>query len=231
MNHSKIILIALCLLVIGFSTNCGTKASKNLTTIQENTKEENTSVFDFGNIENHTYTNDFFGFKIPYHTDWNVQDQEQMKHMVKMGHEIVAGDDESFKSLIKASEVNSAYLFTVFEHEVGTPVDFNSSFMAMAENVSYAPGIKRGEDYLLNVKRILKMSQLDYTFDEEIYEEKLDDVVFDVMKAYTKAGDIEITQIYYSIIKKGFSLCFITSYNTKEQKTKLESMIADVQMH
>lgn len=234
MKYQKNILIAISLFVLGFVTSCGTKTSKSLTTAPEKTEKDvivgETQQFDFGRIENQTYINDYFGLQIPYDENWFVQDQEQMKHLVKIGQEMVAGDDETFKSMIKASEVNSAYLFTIFQYEVGTPVDFNPSFMTIVENVSFAPGIKKGSDYLYNVKRMLEYSQMEYTFEDEIYEEKVDDVVFDVMVAKTQAGGVEISQKYYSTLRKGFVLSFISSFSTKEQKSELDAMIKEIKI-
>ncbi len=182
--------------------------------------------FDYGKVENNIYKNSFFDFNITLPSDWVVQTKEQNDDLVEMGKDLVAGNDENLKTAIEASEINSAYLLTVFKHKVGTAVKYNPSLMLVAENLKLAPGIKTGGDYLFQTKKFLKQSQVKYNhIDQEFKKVNLDNQEFYKMNLDLNHMDFSIKQSYYSTIKKGFSINAIISYATDEQKDELEKML------
>lgn len=122
--------------------------------------------FDFGKTENGSYKNDYFDMKVLFNPNWIVQDKQEMNNLAKIGNDLVFGDDENLKSMVKASQVNTAYLLAVFKHEVGAAVEYNPSFMIVAENTKNFPGIKNGEDYLFHAKNLLKQTQIPYSFEK-----------------------------------------------------------------
>jgi hypothetical protein len=110
--------------------------------------------FDYGHIENSKYINSYFDFEITIPTDWIVQSKEQMDNLSKTGAELVAGDDSKLKAVVKASEINTANLLAVYQYERGSAVEYNPSFMLVAENIINAPGIKTGSDYLFQTMTV-----------------------------------------------------------------------------
>lgn len=78
-----------------------------------------------------------------------------------------AGDNENLQAVINAADVNSVNLLFVFQHEVGTNVEFNPNFIVVAENLSHSPGIKNGRDYLVQAKKFLKQTQIQYAYIDE----------------------------------------------------------------
>ena len=182
--------------------------------------------FDYGKVENNVYNNSFFNFKASLPAEWIVQSKEQTENLVEKGKDIVAGEDDNLKAVIKASEINSAYLLTVFKYEVGAAVDYNPSLMLIAENLKLAPGIKKGSDYLFQTRKLLKQSQIQYNhIDNEFEKVKVGNYEFYKMELDLNHTGINIKQNYYSTISNGFSFSVIISFVTENQKKELEKIL------
>jgi len=178
--------------------------------------------FDYGRVENNKYFNSFFDFEITLPTDWIVQTKEQVKNMVKTDNTLVAGDDSNMKAVLKASEINSAYLLSVFQFERGSAVKYNPGLTLIAENVKNFPGIKSGSDYLYQSRKLMEKSQLKYDYiDKEFSKETINGTDFYKMNAEIKYMGLDIKQIYYSKIIKGFSFNAIISFINDKQKQDL----------
>ncbi|WP_196888726.1 hypothetical protein [Aureivirga sp. CE67] len=181
--------------------------------------------FDYGTVENGLYTNKFFEMTIPFNPNWNVQDAEMMRQLQKVGTDIITDGNENFtKAHLKAAEVNSANLLMVTRHEMGAPVDYNPSFIVVAENLKSSPGIKIGKDYLFHLKKNLSLTKLPYQFEKEVYKKRIGNEDFYVLEAKIENESITMGQIYYSCVKNGFSIGFIASYMTEEDKKDLEKI-------
>ncbi len=194
-----------------------------ITSCKTNSKPEN---FDYGKVENHIYRNAFFNLKISLPPEWIVQTKEQTEELVKKGSDLVTGDNNNLKAIIKASEVNSAYLLTLFKHEVGAAVNYNPGLILIAENLKQFPGIKNGADYLFHTRKFLKQSQIQYNnIDDNFEKVKISNQEFYKMDLDLNHGNLNIKQSYYSTIKNGFSINFILSYINNEQKKELEEIL------
>lgn len=187
--------------------------------------------FDYGKVENNEYVNSYFNVRMNIPEGWNVQAQEQIDHITKVGKDIVAGDDENMKAILKASDVNSANLLGVFQHEYGAAVSFNPNFMVIAENFQQAPGIRTGKEYLFHSRKLLAQSQFQYDhIDEDFGREVIDGVEFYTMNAAISMMGIDIRQIYYCTIIKGFSFNVIISYSTDQEKQVLLDVINSMKL-
>jgi len=188
--------------------------------------------FDYGHVENGKYLNSFFGFEVGVPANWVVQTKEQSDNLSAMGKEAFAGDNQNMKALISASEVNTANLLTVFKYEMGSPVDFNPSFIFVAENLKFAPGIKSGSDYLFQTRKLLKQSQMQFDYlDEEFTKVVISSHEFYVMNASINSGGTIINQRYYSTIQDGFCLSSVISFANDEQKSELEKVISTIKFN
>lgn len=198
-----------------------------LTILISGCKVENTpDNFDYGKVEGNKYVNSYFDLEMDVPADWFVQSQEQMENITKVGKDMVAGDDENMKAIVKASDVNTANLLGVFQHEYGSAVQFNPNFLVVAENVKAAPGMRTGSDYLFQSRRLLTQSQFQYDrIDETFEKETINGTDFYKMKAEVSLMGITIRQIYYSTILKDFSFNVIISYSSDEQKDALLKVI------
>lgn len=198
-----------------------------LTILISGCKVENTpDNFDYGKVEGNKYVNSYFDLEMDVPADWFVQSQEQMENITKVGKDMVAGDDENMKAIVKASDVSTANLLGVFQHEYGSAVQFNPNFLVVAENVKAAPGMRTGSDYLFQSRRLLTQSQFQYDrIDETFEKETINGTDFYKMKAEVSLMGITIRQIYYSTILKDFSFNVIISYSSDEQKDALLKVI------
>ncbi|MGB8490018.1 MAG: hypothetical protein WCE64_03085 [Bacteroidales bacterium] len=182
--------------------------------------------FDYGHVENGIYQNDYFDFNIKLPVNWVVQSKEQTENIANTGKKLVAGDDENMKAAIKASEINTANLLAVFQFELGSAVEYNPNIMIVAESVKYAPGIKNGSDYLFQARRMIEQGQFKYDYLSEKFEnEKINEIEFYKMDAKLNYMGLNIKQVYYSTVLKGFSLNVIISYISDEQKETLLNSI------
>ncbi|SFT42129.1 hypothetical protein SAMN05216474_0468 [Lishizhenia tianjinensis] len=186
--------------------------------------------FDFGQVSNGLYTNDYFEMEVHFDPNWAVQNKEEMNNLIEMGNELVSEGDEEMKKLIEASKVNTAYLLTVFKYEVGTPVEFNPSFMIIAENTKNFSRIKDGGDYLVEAKKTLKQTPMNYSFNKPVYEKIINNTSYHILEAELSYVGKSITQEYISTVKNGFSLLFTLSYSTEEEKSELYKVLNKIKM-
>ena len=190
----------------------------------QNGKPDN---FDYGSVnDEYVYTNSYFDCSLQLPKEWSIQSKEQRKEITDRGKDFVIGDNENLRSVVKASEINSANLLMAFEHELGTTVDFNPSISVIVENIKSFPGIKDGSDYLVQARRLMKQTQIEYDYLSENFKRKsINGEEFYLMEANLDLFGSKIKQVYCSTIKKGFSFNMIYSYATDEQKKVIEESI------
>jgi len=181
--------------------------------------------FDYGTVANNKYTNKFFDVEMDVPAGWDIQDQEQRDAMMKEGQEAAAGDNIVMKARMKASEVNSANLLTVYEHKIGAAVEYNPSFMLVAENLKNFPAIKTGDQYLDNAKKLLTNSAMKITkIDDKYTKRTINGIDFYTMDVTMDVESYPVHQKYMATIKDGFALGFIYSYSNEAQKAQLEKV-------
>lgn len=203
------------LLLICFAFNSNSYAQKG-----------KTKKFDYGKVENNKYTNSYFGLELIIPENWVVKSKEETKVITDAGKKIIASNNENLKEVIEAAEVNSAYLLHVNKYEQGAPVDYNSSFLLLSENVTSSPGVKTGADYLFHTRKLLLQTQLKFTeIDEEFKKVIINNEEFYLMNLTMEIMGMEIKQGYYATIKNGFCVAVIISFIDEEQKTELEKML------
>jgi len=202
-------IIVLAVLLIG----CGKKAANEI---------------DFGAFNHSVYTNNYFGLAVTIPADWSIQDQEEQRRIMKLGGNLLAGEDKNLKTLMKAGELKTVNLFAAFKYPVGTPVTFNPSVMALAEKVGQLPGLKRGKDYLFFVRQTLESGQVQVSFPKDIYTERLDGVDFDVMESVITIRKITVKQKYYATLIKGYALSFIVSFANDDEESSAQKILNTV---
>lgn len=137
--------------------------------------------FDYGKIEKGVYTNNYFDFEIPVPPNWAVQNKEQVQQLQKTGEELVSGSNKELGAKIKAADIRTAILLTVFKNKTDVVADkFNSSFIILSENLGGMP-IKKGSEYLAHAKEIMQQSNMSYQFAPSYANEKIGNREFDRM--------------------------------------------------
>lgn len=195
--------LALTILVILLFTACDKHPAKEI---------------GYGELNDGTYTNQYFNMVVDVPTGWVVQSEAQNKELIDSGAEMIAGDDENMKNALKASHKQTLTLFSFFKYEQGSPVEFNPSIMGIAERVSGMPGIKRGSDYLFHVKNLLESGQMNYEFPSPIFEKEISGVSFDVMPLQLTMGAVTIHQNYYAAKFEDYVLSLISTYSSGDEE-------------
>src|SRR5690606_33651546 len=84
----------------------------------------------------------------------------------------------------------------------------------------------KGSDYLFQARKLLNQSQFQYDHLDTAFEkETISGTDFYKMNAVLKYSGLDIKQIYFSTVLKRFSLNFIISFTTDEQKEVLLNSI------
>ena len=184
--------------------------------------------FDYGKVENGVYTNRYFNFELPVPKNWDIQNKQQMEELTKLGREVIGEKNKELASQLKASEVNSASLLTVFKNPVDSVTgEFNPSFSLAAENLARFPNLSTGQKYLEQTKTLMKKSGLTYSFGE-IRKEKLGNREFERMDVVMTVRGVDVHQSYYVTIDKQFALCVVLSAVDDEQKESLKEIVGRI---
>lgn len=200
-----------------------------LTLVTACKKDTKPADFDYGHLENGNYLNTYFGFTLSLPRGWMVQSQQQMDKMTKEGAEFASGDNKELKAQMKASEVNSANLLSVFKYSQGSVAKFNPSLMLVAENLRNFPAIKDGEHYLFQVRNMLQQTKLHYQSIDSVYgHENLGGRDFSRMNSVMLYQDLQIHQSYFSLLSKSFSLSAVISYTADSDRVALEKVLHSI---
>lgn len=183
---------------------------------------------DSGSLFEGTYSNDYFGFTLIVPDSWYALDKEGMHEVTQQGTRMVTANNRNLKAAVKAGEKNSFNLLMAYQHPPGTSVTFNPSIGCVAEKVSHLPGIKRGRDYLQNIKKFMAMSRVKMDFSEDIEPVNLGGVEFDFLYGEANMGLLTVSQEYYASVRKGYALSFVISYVNDHQYSRLQDAIDSI---
>ena len=204
-------------LVIGvclFLTGCDTKPVNEI---------------GYGTIAKGIYTNEYFNMSIKVPDDWAVQSQAARQDLMEKGADLLSGEDDNLKSILKESQKQSIAMFAFFKHEQGAPVPFNPSIMSVAERMSHMPGVKRGSDYHFHAKKLLESGQVKYEFPHEIYTKDVSGMSFDVMPTQITITNMTVYQDYYATRINDYVLIIILSYSSNSEVEELDKILNSLQ--
>ncbi len=194
-----------------FGLGCGKKAGDQM---------------DAGRLEGSVYHNDYLGLGITLPADWHIQDPQSVQEGVETGEKIIAGRNENMRVAMEAGKSKTVNLVTAFKHPMGAPVAYNPQINCVAEDVSHLPGIQTGGDYLFHARRLLESGQMKFSFPRDVYIETFSGVEFHVLTAELALLPTKVvTNEYYATVRKGYTLLFILSYSTPEERTELRNIL------
>jgi hypothetical protein len=184
--------------------------------------------FDKGHIVNNTYTNNFFKLIIPLPPSWFSLSESQIKMITEINNDLVAGDDKTISSGLKAYAVNNATLLYLTKHELGSDVLVNPSFVLLIENLHASPGVKTGKDYLAHAKRFMEFSNLNYVFlSADFQDVVISNRVFHFADISLNFFGTEFFQTMYVTVINGFALTFALTYSNLLEKFELENILIE----
>ena len=186
-------------------------------------------AIDFGEFEDGFYINSFFNLMLSLPDTWKVLDLESRMELMKQGGKFVAGDNKNLKAAIDAADLKSLNLLTAYEYPPGSAVSSNPGIMLIAEKIKHAPGIRRGSDYHFQAKKLMKLSRMQVSYPEEIYETIIDGVSFDVMVTEITLGPgVVLWQRQYATIMNDYALLVALTYQDEYGLGQLEEIIETI---
>lgn len=182
--------------------------------------------FDYGKVENNVYRNKYFNCSMHIPKDWIVQDEETIKQLTKTASDRVAGEDEELKRAVEVGQINSANLLAVSKLDLATALEPNPNFMILAENVSRAPNITEGKDYLEQAKTLMGRTQMNYSYiSDDFKTEVINGETFHRMDVVLNMNGNNIKQCYLATIRKKFAFVVVITYFTDEEKAFIDKHI------
>jgi len=183
---------------------------------------------DNGKVTDGVYRNEFFGFVYTMPQGWTVHGEETEKALMEAGRDIMAGDNEEKRKMLERAGKRTYHLLTIFEFPLGTPGKTNRSVQVLAENVSFAPGIQTGKDYILNLEQVLASSQLHVHYEGEPVEESLDGIDFYRQDLTMEVANKTIFEKIYCTRMKGYAVSFILVAQNKDAVEEVAKSLASV---
>ena len=190
--------------------------------------QQTSDEIDFGTIKNSVYQNEYFGLSVHLPPEWIAQDQEARRKLQESGGTMLAGDDKNLQAAVKASEMTTVNLLTVFKHPLDTPVPFNPNVICVAERVHHIPEITNGTEYLFLSRRLLETGRMEVSFPKEISTESFGGREFSVMHVEIRMPGMTVHQKYYAAVMKGYALTFIVSFSTAEEESSLHNILKTI---
>ncbi len=171
-----------------------------------------------------------FGITVTPPEGWHTMDFDQLNNLVDTGTDVVTAGQDDLRAMIEASEKNSYNLFAILQYESGAPVDENPNVMGMAENISAAPGVKRGKDYFFHAKKIMAQGNPTFVFEEGYKTRMIGGVEFDQMDLTMEIVGISAKQSYYAAKYENFIVTVVQTYMSDEGKEATSGIIDTIEL-
>ena len=192
---------------------------------EKNKSQGDAGVFDPGTFSQDVYVNHFFGIRYQAPAGWTAHGEETRKEIMAVGKSLVDQNTTSGKVVAARSDERTHQLLTLFQYPLGTPGVENQLVQIMAEDVRFAPGIKSGREYLLNVGRVLKLMKTMPEFDEEPTEVIYGGKSMYRMDIATKTTSKTVYQSMIATMLKGYAVSFAFTSFSLEGREKLVKTI------
>ena len=176
---------------------------------------------------NHRY--DFLALSVDVPSDWYQVPKAMSEELNDLGRHMLSGDDAMFSAALEASAKRTFDVFAFTRFEPGAPVEFNGSVASAAEDISLAPGVKTGCDYLFHTQKILQASQMNITFPGECEELSINQKPFGMLKSSISAMGTEVSQDYYATVCKGMALTFVVTREAGEVSRAYSNIVNSIE--
>jgi hypothetical protein len=187
---------------------------------------------DDGQVVSGVYSNSFFGFSMDLPNGWPVAPGNTMTTIQQNEHQAIAAKtrDLNFQPKLRAPRQDSHQLLLVSEKPWGTPAESNPSLIIAAEKALRRTGITTGQDYLVQVSRLLANSPLPYQPLGALAETRLGDRTFHRLDFTARLANKLSRQSYLATVDRGYSLVFIISGGENDFNS-LEAALKTIRFH
>ena len=190
-------------------------------------KREIPKDFDYGKVENDTYSNAFFGLTMEIPEGWFIQDEATKKALSEEGAQALGG--EKLAKTIKAAEITSANLLMASQFDIATYRDanvINSNFTLVAENLGMASAmVKDWKDYLDSSRKQFIKNNVPIVINGETETMDVDGKTFHYFDAVMTMQGVKINQRYMATVINGFGFLYVATYGTEDQLEKLMDVL------
>jgi len=179
------------------------------------------STPDDSSIDNGVYNNRFFGFSVTYPKDWVVHGDATNTRLKEIGKERAATTGAMSSASAEVILRNTYQLLTAFQYPLGAAhVEMNPSFMIVAENVSHAPGISDGYDYLVHVRPMMIKTGV-IPIQDEPAAVMLSGCKFFRQDSRIQVNGTSVQQAIVMTVINGYALAFILSGKDQQSVDEL----------
>jgi hypothetical protein len=182
-----------------------------------------------GSLTDRHYENEHFGLALDLPADWHVQPGDFNEMLMEMGEDAFGGDDRVQRAQIKQAMKHTFVLFTVTEHEVGTPGVLNPMVIAMVERLTHAPGIKSADDYATVLKGTFGQMDAEITIGDQLESEQFGGKEFSTLKIAMTANGVAVSQKYRMLFKEGYVFALICTYFDEASEARVDGLVNALQ--
>jgi len=176
---------------------------------------------DDGKVTDNLYENNYFRFVIRFPIGWYVHGQETNKRVMELGRSSLKDKGVVSNATMDVAEKHTFILLNVLEKPLGTPgLKANRALIAIAEDVSFAPGIRTGEDYLLNLEPTLE--KVGWT-KVALEHTQIGGIEFGRLIMKTPSNSFES---FTSTIRQGYALGFIALADSQDRLADANAAMA-----
>lgn len=188
-------------------------------------------IVDRGTVQNHKYSNKYFGFQVTLNPDWSVASQAEQEAAKKVGKQLLADNQQEAERLFKAADVTSLTLLQVLKHPFGTATA-NPNFTITCDNLRRS-GITDASKYLDQVRQSLEglSGQIQFRFEAgEAKVEKLGNTEFHRLDGSAEfsggpLGGVSFKTKFYGLVRNQFGLIIGTMYESDEDWAAIKAML------
>ena len=126
------------------------------------------------------------------------------------------------------AEKRTLILLSIFKYPLGTPVDDNPGIQLMSEDVSFAPGIKSGKEYLRLMERNLTNANAPMELQGEPVELSVAGQVFYRRNALLHIHSKIVYEAIVVTILKEHALAFVFVAGSEDARTSLVKTLETV---
>ena len=178
-----------------------------------------------------TYQNTEIGLTITAPEGWYVADSATMRSVMKRGAEALTSNmSAADKAGAEVSVNRTGTIFSFSNVPPGAPGGSSAQLMGLTEDVRLTPGIRRGSDYLVHVRKSMMTSAMQPKFEDGYVTRKIDGQDFDRMDVSAESGGRHFMQRYLAAPHAGMVFTIIQTYEDEQGLAALDKVLDGIKL-